>query len=136
MEACTRSHAVRMHASAAGQEAPDASTADMPAAVGASLCANAHAGTGPHGESPDSSPSGGAPAQIAQTRPDPPGPARTRPAARRPAALSNAAAAHGRATGWSQADRAEGADAQSQAVRVAAPEPMNADPESCPRRPY
>ena len=100
MEACTRSHAVRMHASAAGQEAPDASTADMPAAVGASLCANAHAGTGPHGESPDSSPSEGAPAQIAQTRPDPPGPARTRPAARRPAALSNAAAAHGRATGW------------------------------------
>ena len=105
-EACTRSHAVRMHASAAGQEAPDASTADMPAAVGASLCANAHAGTGPHGESPDSSPSEGAPAQIAQTRPDPPGPARTRPAARRPAALSNAAAAQGRATGWSQADRA------------------------------
>ena len=109
MQACARSHAVRMHASAAGQPPPGASTADMPSEVGANLCATRTRTAGP--------------ARSVRQPPSLPevrcAPARDVGAAREPEALGRAPSAarrlrEARATRWSQAAGwgAEGARAQ------------------------
>ena len=101
MQACARSRAVRMHASAAGQSPPGASTADMPSEVGANLCATRTRT-----------------ARTARSVRQPPSPPEARCAPARDVGAAREPEALGRAPSAAQRLRRGEGDALSQADRV------------------